>query len=67
MHNINSAKFYQMIFMSFKILLKISSSVVKHVVVGARGLGFDYRASQIERSVVNGSPTLRHFLVAVLP
>ena len=31
------------------------------------GLGFDSRAGQIEHSVANGLPTLRHFYRAVLP
>ena len=35
--------------------------------MGAGGLRFDYRAGQIGRSVVNGSPPLRCFFGAVLP
>ena len=42
------------------------SSVVKRVDSGAGGLGFDYRAAQIEHRVVNVSPPLRHFFETVL-
>ena len=35
--------------------------MVKDIVIGAVGLGFDSRASQIGHGVVNGSPPLRRF------
>ena len=41
------------------------SLVVKHI-VGAKGLGFDFRAGQIGHNVVTGSPPLQHF-ETVLP
>ena len=44
-----------------------ASSVVKHIDIGAVGLGFDSRAGQIGHSVASGSPLLRHFLGVVLP
>ena len=43
------------------------SLAVDHIAMGARGLGFDYRAGQIGHSVANGSLPLRRFFGAVLP
>ena len=42
-------------------------AVAKGIAIGAEGLGFDSRAGKIQRSVANGSPSLRHFFGAVLP
>ena len=39
--------------------------MVQDLVIGARDLGFDSRASQIGHSVANGSPPLRRFCVAL--
>ena len=38
----------------------------KTSLIGARGLGFDYRVGQIGRSVANGLPLLRRFFGTVL-
>ena len=43
------------------------SSVVKHVAIGTRGLGFDSRTGQFEHRVTDGSPPLRRFFGTVLP
>ena len=41
--------------------------VVKDVLIGAGGVGFDSRASQIGLGVANGSPSLPRFFGAALP
>ena len=41
--------------------------MVKDVVVGAEGFGFDSRAGQIGHVVAKVSPTLQYFFGAVLP
>ena len=40
------------------------SSVVKHISIGAEGLGFNYRISQMEHRIAKGSPPLRRVCVA---
>ena len=42
------------------------SLVVKHTTIGARVLGFDSQAGQIEHSVANDSPPLQKFFGTVL-
>ena len=36
-------------------------SFVRHVAIGAGGLGFDSRAGKIRDTIANGSPPLRRF------
>ena len=42
-------------------------AVVTYIVIGAGGLGFDFRAELIEHGVTNFSPPLQRFSGAVLP
>ena len=41
--------------------------MVRNIVIGAGGLGFDSRAGHIERSVASDSPRLRCYFGVVLP
>ena len=43
------------------------NSVVNLITIGAGGLRFDFRVSQIRHSVTNGSPLLRSFFGTVSP
>ena len=61
--------FFFLIFYSIYIYLFISdrfAQLLKLIVIGAGGMGFDSRAGQIGHSVAYGSPPLRRFFRAVL-
>ena len=51
----------------YEIVYRPVEVVVKDIAIGAVGLGFDYRAVQIEYSVAYGLPPLRRFFGAVSP
>ena len=52
---LNKAKKYDVI------TNRLVGIVVKDIAIGARGLGFNFRAGQIGHSIVNGSLSLRCF------
>ena len=59
-----ASKTRQIVFI--KLVRRPGGLVLKHIAIGARGLGFDTLAGHVGHSVAYGSPPLRRFFGAVL-